>query len=109
MLPTASHCVVLRLLEEIVFPFVAGEGAAGPLVEVLPCCSRLLQQPQLRLFSALRGPPVFFQQSICLRAATRFGFFAGRVVGVGEVTCSVMSPAGVSAAGVSGCCSVDIM
>ena len=29
MLPTASHCVVLRLLEEIVFPSLAGEGAAG--------------------------------------------------------------------------------
>ena len=40
-----------------------------------------------------------------LPASTRYGFFAGRVVGVGEVSYCV-----VSAAGVSGCfcCSVDI-
>ena len=29
MLPAASHCGVLRLLEEIVFLSVAGKGAAG--------------------------------------------------------------------------------
>ena len=39
-----------------------------------------------------------------LPAATHFGFFVSRVVGVGEVTCCV-----VSAAGVSGFCSVDIV
>ena len=48
--------------------------------------------------------------AVILPAATRFGFFAGRVVGVGEITCYVMSAAGVSADGVSGCCcSVDIV
>ena len=67
------------------------------------CCSRLTAASDKAFFCASRAARVL--SATILPAATRFGFFAGRVVGVGEVTCCVMSAAGVSGC----CCSVDIV
>ena len=107
MLPTASHCVVLRLLElleEIVFPSVAGEGAAGASCGGFALLFSIMTAASAAAFFCASRAARDLSATI-LPAATRFGFFAGRVVGVGEVTCCVMSAAGVS----SGCCSVDII
>ena len=76
MLPTASHCVVLRLLEETVFPSVAGEGAAG----AFPVCFALLfwimtAALDAAFFCSLRA--FFVLSATILPAATRFGFFVG--------------------------------
>ena len=94
---------LLELLEEIVFPSVAGEGAVGASCGGFALFLIMTAASAAAFFCASRA--AFVLSATILPAATRFGFFAGRVVGVGEVTCCVMSAAGVS----SGCCSVDVM
>ena len=60
MLPTASHCVVLRLLEEIVFPSVAGEGAEGAFSVCFALLFSIMTAASAAAFlCALRGPLSF--------------------------------------------------
>ena len=66
MLPTANHCVMLRLL--LLFS-AAGAGistgafASGTFVLLFA----IMTAASATLFSALRGPPAFFQQPFCLQ------------------------------------------
>ena len=89
--------MVLRLLEEIVSPSVAGEWAAGASCGGFALWfSIMTAASDAAFFCASRASRVL--SATILPAATRFGFFAGCVVGVGKVTCCLMSAAGVSAA-----------
>ena len=67
MLPATSLCVVLRLLEEIVFPSVAGEGAAGASCGGFALLFSIMTAASATAFFALRGPPAFFQRSFYLQ------------------------------------------
>ena len=85
---------MLRLLKEIAFTSVAaGASSVGfaLLFWIMTEASAAAFFCFSRAFYVLSGN--------ILPAATCFGFFAGRVVAVGEIACCV-----VSAAGVSGCC-----
>ena len=109
MLPTANHCVVLRLLlREGLLSSVASAGvsagafASGAFVLLFAI---MTAASAAAFFCASWAARVL--SATILPAATRFGFFASRVVGVGEVACCVVSAAGVS--GCCCCCSVDIV
>ena len=96
--------MVLGLLEEIAFPSVAGEGAAGTSCGGFALLSIMTPYSAVDFFCSSRAACVLSANN--LPAATCFGFFAGSMVGVGEVPCCVVSAAGVSG---SFCCSVNIV
>ena len=59
--------MVLRLLEEIPFPCVAGEGTAGPSFEFFVFLFSIMTAASAAVFSVLREPVSFFQQPFCLQ------------------------------------------
>ena len=112
-LPAANHWVVLRMLLGLSSSVAAAAGGTRALFFAIMAAASAAA-----FFCSLRACHILSATN--LPAATRRGFFAGFVVGVGKVACCVISPCKLllcnsGAAWVSPCecalsgCAVDIL